>query len=185
MNIKGKIVTLRAIEKEDNKLMKDMLNDPEIENLVVGWALPISNYEQNKWYESSIEDKNNLRFIIETSVDGAVGLATLTNIDWKNRTATHGIKLANKKYGGRGIGIDTVMTIMRYAFDELQLHRLDGGGFDDNEASKCLYMRCGWSVEGKKRECIYKRGKYHDLLVIGILANDYYNLIENEHYWDR
>ena len=31
MNIKGKIVTLRAVELEDMELLRGMLNDPEME----------------------------------------------------------------------------------------------------------------------------------------------------------
>lgn len=184
MNIKGKFVTLRAIERSDLELMRGMLNDPEIENLVVGWAFPVSTDQQNKWYENHASDPRNLRFIIETENDGAVGLATLTNIDWKNRSATHGIKLANKKNRTKGIGTDTVMAIMRYAFDELNLHRLDGSWFDDNVASKGLYTKCGWTVEGKRREYVFKKGKYRDLMIVGILASDYYDLISRNRYWN-
>ncbi|HHX70072.1 MAG TPA: GNAT family N-acetyltransferase [Gallicola sp.] len=185
MNIKGKIVTLRAIEKEDLELMREMINDPEIENLVVGWAFPISKYQQNLWYEKNINDNKNLRFIIETPNDGAVGLATLVDIDWKNRRARHGIKLAKRDHRTKGIGTDTVMSIMRYAFDELQLNRLDGSWFEDNLASQKLYTKCGWKVEGKNRKCIYKNGKYRDLVIVGILSEEYYELIEINNYWDE
>jgi RimJ/RimL family protein N-acetyltransferase len=184
MNINGKIVTLRAIEKDDLELMRQMLNDPEIEGLVVGWAFPVSKYQQELWYENNINDKNNLRFIIETEIDGAVGIATLTNIDWKNRRATHGIKLARRENRTKGIGTDSVMSIMRYAFDELQLNRLDGSWFDDNTASKMLYQKCGWKVEGRIRDCIYKNGKYRDLDIVGILKKEYYELIEKNNYWE-
>ncbi|MDU1006522.1 MAG: GNAT family protein [Clostridium butyricum] len=184
MNIKGKFVILRAIEREDLELMKEMLNDSEIESLVVGWSFPVSSYQQNKWYEANIGNTSNLRFIIETEEDGAVGLATLTNIDWKNRRANHGIKLANKKNRTKGIGTDTVMAVMRYAFDELQLNRLDGSWFEDNKASKRLYEKCGWNTEGIRKQYIYKGGKYKDLAITGILADEYYKLIENTHYWN-
>lgn len=183
MNIKGKFVILRAIEKQDLELMRQMLNDPEIENLVVGWAFPVSKYQQEQWYENNINDINNLRFIIETQEDGALGIATLTNIDWKNRRAFHGIKLANKEKRTKGIGTDVVMAIMRYAFDELQLNRLDGSWFDDNIASKKLYQKCGWKVEGRIRRCIFKNGKYRDLDVVGILKEEYHQLINDTKYW--
>lgn len=184
MNIKGKKVILRAIEREDLTLMKEMMNSSEIERLVVGWAFPISDYQQNQWYEANINNKTDLRFIIETPEDGAVGLATLTDIDWKNRSAFHGIKLADRKNRSKGIGTDTVMAIMRYAFDELQLHRLDGAILDYNEASRHLYCnKCGWSVEGTRRKYIYKGGEYHDLLLVGILKDEYEKLISRTDYW--
>ena len=49
MNIKGKLVTLRAIEMSDEKLLRDMLNDPYIEKMVVGWAYPVSKLQQENY----------------------------------------------------------------------------------------------------------------------------------------
>ena len=102
----------------------------------------------------------------------------------KNRRASHGIKIANKERRAKGVGTDTVMAIMRYVFDELGLHRLDTSWFDSNVASKTLYTKCGWKVEGVKREYIFKRGQWRDLTVVGILESDYRELISNNHYWD-
>lgn len=183
MNIKGKFVTLRAIEKEDLEMMREMLNDEEIENLVVGWAFPVSKYQQEQWYVNNSNSNINLRFIIETPDDGAVGLATFTDIDWKNRRAYHGIKLANKQNRTKGVGTDTVMAIMRYAFDELQLNRLDGSWFESNVASAKLYTKCGWQIEGKYRQYVYKNGEYRDLLAVGVLREDYERLIKENNYW--
>lgn len=183
MNIKGKIVTLRAITQTDLQLICDMFNDPELEDLVVGWAFPISIEQQKKWFENNIGDNKNFRFVIETEENGAVGIATLTDIDWKNRRATHGIKLANIQNRTKGVGTDTVMALMRYAFDELGLHRLDGSWFDFNTASKKLYTKCGWKEEGVKREYVYKKGEWRDLTIVGVLEKDYRQLININNYW--
>lgn len=184
MNIYGKKVVLRAMEPTDCELVREMFNDPEMENLVVGWAFPLSQYAQTKWYEKHYADQD-FRFIIETSEDGAVGVATLIDIDWKNRMAQHGIKLANEKYRGKGIATDAVMAIMRYAFDELGLNRLNGSWFPDNIASKKMYMRCGWKEEGVRRNYIYKQGAFRDLVETGVLAEDYYRLIAENRYWEK
>lgn len=183
MNIYGKKVVLRAMEKEDCEFVRSMFNDPEMEDLVVGWAFPLSKYAQEKWYENHYADKD-FRFIIETEELGVVGVATLLDIDWKNRMAQHGIKLVNKEIRHTGIGTDTVMAIMRYAFDELQLNRLNGSWFPENVASKKMYMKCGWKEEGIRRKYIYKGGRYRDLVETGILAEEYYRLVEEKHYWD-
>jgi RimJ/RimL family protein N-acetyltransferase len=184
MNIKGRFITLRSVEINDLPMLQEMMNDPEIEGMVVGWSFPISMYQQTKWYESILNDNSNQRFIIETKDSGACGLATLVDIDWKNGNATHGIKLAKKENREKGVGTDAVMAIMRYAFDELRLNRLSGSWFEYNVPSKALYTKCGWVVEGASRQCIYKNGKYHDLSIVGILASDYYKLIEVNKYWD-
>lgn len=72
-------------------------------------------------------------------------MATLVNIDWKNRVATNGIKLVSRSNRSKGAGTDTVMAIMRYEFEELQLNRLDGSILEYNEGSKSLYLgKCDW-----------------------------------------
>ena len=184
MNISGKKVVIRAMELEDCELVREMFNDPEIEDHVVGWAFPLSSYSQKKWFENNYNSQN-FRFIIETKDEGAIGVATLLDIDWKNRMAQHGIKLAQKDIRGKGYGTDTVMAIMRYAFDELGLNRLNGSWFPENIASKTMYMKCGWKEEGVRRNYIYKHGKYRDLVETGILASDYYHLIEKIDYWNN
>lgn len=178
-------MTLRAVEYEDLDMMQDMLNDSEMEKLIVGWSLPVSSAAQRKWFETSMSDKTNLRFVIETEEGESIGIATLSNIDWKNRRATHGMKLQNKKNRHKGIGTDVVMAIMRYAFDELNLHRLDGSWFMDNVPSQKMYTKCGWKEEGRRREYIFKNGKYKDLIVVGILKDEYYELIETNKYWEE
>ncbi len=185
MNIYGKKVVLRAIEEKDAELIVRMFNDPEIENLVVGWAPPVSMYSQKEWLKSHYNDQTNMRFIIETQQDGAVGLVTLYGIDWKNRRATHGLKIAEKNSRGKGIGTDTVMAIMRYAFDELNLTRLDAGWFEDNTASRNLYKKCGWKEEGVRRRYVFKNGKYRDLILGGILSDEYRELIRTTLYWEK
>lgn len=184
MNIYGKKVMLRAMEMSDCKLVKEMFNDPEIEALVVGWAFPLSQYAQEKWYENHYCDKD-FRFMIEAGEDGTIGVATLLDIDWKNRMAQHGIKLANIEQRGKGYGTDAVMAIMRYAFDELGLNRLNGAWFPENIASKNMYMKCGWKEEGIRRNYIFKNGRYHDLVETGILAEEYYEQIRKNNYWEK
>lgn len=184
MNIKGKLVTLRAIEKDDQELLRDMINDPDIERMVGGYSFPISTDQQLDWYQKNANDGRNLRLIIETEEDGPVGFANVVNIDWKNRSAFHGIKIANKQFRSKGIGTDTVMAVMKYVFDELQLNRLDGTIITYNEPSRKLYCeKCGWTVEGVRRKAVYKSGEYHDELIVGILKEDYQNLVVKNKYW--
>lgn len=185
MNIKGKIVTLRAMEIEDQELLRGMVNDPEIEKMVGGYSYPVSKEQQLNWFNSNDNDSNNLRLIIETEEDGAIGFANIVNIDWKNRSAFHGIKIANKKFRSRGIGTDTVMSVMKYAFEELQLNRLDGSIIEYNEASRKLYCdKCGWIVEGVKRKSSFKINEYHDELLVGILREEYFELLNRTQYWE-
>ena len=185
MNLKGKIVLLRAIEEGDQELLMTMLNDPEIEKMVGGYSFPISLKQQNEWFNRTSNDANNIRLIIETKEDGPVGFANIVNIDWKNRSAFHGIKIANKSFQSRGVGTDTVMTVMRYCFEELNLNRLDGSIIEYNSPSQKLYInKCGWKIEGTKRQSVFKGNMYHNELIVSILKDEYEQLIRINKYWE-
>lgn len=185
MNIFGKKVVLRAIEKEDCKLIKDMFNDPEIENLVGGWAFPLSLFAQERWLESHNNDKSTLRLVIDTKEDGPIGVFALTDIDWKNRRGALGAKIASGGNRFKGYGTDATYAIMRYAFDELGFHRLDVSWLATNPVSGKLLEKCGFVVEGVKRDYVYKGGEYRDLVEASILADEYYKLINSNQYWEK
>lgn len=172
--INGKRIYLRAMEPEDMECFRDMINDPSVSHNVVGWSFPVSKREQMQWYERAVSDKKNLRFtIVLKENDQPVGMVTLSSLDWQNRSATHGIKLHPSCPKGEGIATDAVMTLMQYAFEEVGLHRLETTRIEYNEASKKLYEKCGWKIEGVKKEAIYRSGEFHDLFVVGILEEDY------------
>lgn len=184
MNLDGRKVLLRAIEEDDLEMLRDMANDSEIERLVCGFSYPVSKYQQRKWFEEVSNDKQNVRYVIETKEDGAVGFASIMAINWKNSTCLVGLKLCNKNLKSKGIGSDTVMTIMRYIFDELQLNRAGVNIIEYNVASMNLfYNKLGWKQEGIKRQFIFNNGKYHNLMEYGFLKNEYYELVNRIHYW--
>lgn len=177
--IKGKQIYLRAMEPEDMDCFWDMINDPEISHNVVGWSAPVSKRAQMQWYERVIGDRSNLRFtIVLKETAQPVGMITLTSIDWQSRCAESGIKLHSACPKGKGIATDAVMTLMGYAFEEMGLHRVESTRITYNKASEKLYNKCGWVVEGRKREAIYRDGRYHDLIVMSVLKADYLNAKE-------
>ena len=175
MNIYGQKVMLRAMEPEDMEMLRETVNDPEIERMVGGWSFPVSAYAQKKWYDDAVMDRNSQRYVIVVQNTGeAIGLINLVDIDWKNRTAFHGIKLKSNAPKGQGYATDAVMALEWYAFEQLNLNRLDGSCIVYNEASQRLYDKCGVKVEGIRRQAVFKDGQYFDQQYTGILRDDYF-----------
>ena len=174
MNLMGKKVMLRAMELEDMETLLEMVNDPEIDHMVTGWSYPVSRHEQMRWFDRVSSDRNNLRFMIEELETGrAVGMISLTELDWKNREAVYGIKLRKSAPKRKGIATDAEFTLMRFVFEELNLHRLTSIVLDYNQASIVMTEKCGAKREGIKRSAIFKRGQYHDAIYYGELYEDF------------
>jgi len=186
MNIIGNKVLLRAIEESDLASFHAWGNDPKLWGLLGGWHFPASFASTRAWLEKIQSDPLNVRLAITTEENGLVGLANLLDIDWKNKHAFHGMMLGNPNVRGKGIGYDVVMSIMRYAFDELGFIRLDGSMIESNKASIAFYCgKCGWKEEGRQRNWYYRNGRYWDRLMVGVTREDYDVLIQKTKYWSE
>lgn len=184
MILYGKKVILRAVEHEDIEMLRELSNDPEFEQMIVGWSFPISKNDQEEWFQSCKASHDIVRFIIDTQEDGAVGMIGLRDIDWKNGTAAGaGMRIAKKEIRTKGIATDAWMTQLRYAFDELRLNRVNGSALEYNEASLRVCEKVGFKIEGKQRQAVYKNGKYHNVILLAVLKEDYQALIQENGYW--
>jgi len=173
MNIVTEGITLRAIEQDDMQLLKSLINDPDIENMVVGWSFPVSNHQQINWINNLSNDTRNVRYIIDVQNIGSVGLASLTEIDFKNQTAIINIKLRKESsIRQQGIGYKTICMLIDYGFDQLNLQCIVATILDYNTASQRLFDKCGFVFEGRLRNRVYKNGTYHDLLSYSILRSE-------------
>lgn len=185
MNIKGNIVTLRAIEIDDLDSLNRWSNSPELWKNLAGWHFPYSKLNTENWI-LNINNNNstNQIFAIDTIEHGLIGTASLKNIDWKNRNAFHGMMLGDVETRGKGYALDTVMALMRYAFEELGLNRLDGCMIAYNKRSISFYTKkCGWQVEGTRKNWFFKNGSYHDQIIVGITREQYEKHCDETKYW--
>lgn len=172
MEIKGKKVTLRSIEPDDLEQIRMMTNDGDQEYMIGGWSLPAAVKHQVDWYQRILTDRDNIRFAIDFN-DTFVGVVTLTSVDWKNRRAESGIRLTLDAPKQQGIATDALLTMLDYAFNELNMHRIYATVIEHNEASRKLHLKCGYKLEGTLRQSVYKRGKYHDEYQFGILKEEF------------
>lgn len=147
---------------------------------------PSSKVFHKKWFDGLQEDQLNQRFAIEAPDLGLIGVSSIIKIDWRNNHAWHGVMIGDKDIRGKGYGIDAIMATMRYAFDELHLKRLDGSMIEYNSISINSYCgkRLGWSIEGTKKDYYFRKGRYWDQIIVGITANDYYEIANKTKYWD-
>ena len=172
MIIKYEDITLRAIEESDLELLKEMINDPEIENMTGGYSYPVSTYQQRKWFEGLSNRQDDLRVIIDTEEHGPIGVVMLTDIDWKNRTAQFHSKITSK-LRGKGYGSKATNALVKYAFEQLNIHCIYSHIIEYNIASQRAKEKCGFKKEGILRERVYKNGKYHNAVVWSILKGEF------------
>jgi len=184
MNIKGKKVVLRAVEEEDLLLLHKWANDPDTQDAIGLVHFPSSTDFHRRWFEKLKDDQLNQRLAIAAPDVGLIGLSSIINIDWRNGHAWHGVMLGDIDVRGKGFGVDAVMATMRYAFEEMNLERLDGSIIEYNTISHSLYCgKLGWKEEGRRRRYYFRRGRHWDQIVVGITREDYDQLVLKTKYW--
>lgn len=173
MNIYGDKVYLRSMEREDQELFRELINDPETSMMTVGASYPVSREQQENWYEKTQANTGLLRLsIVDKETEAVVGLYTADEFDWINRTIHTGYKII-PKYRGHGFAKDAEFAFHRYAFEELNMHRINGSFINYNHASKKVIEDTGNVLEGVQRQAVYKNGQYYDLILTGSLYEDF------------
>lgn len=171
MILQGEKIKLRAIEQSDCQFLLGMINDPKIEEMVIGWSFPVSEREQLEWINNLSHDFKNERFVVEYETK-PVGMVILSNMDLKNSTVSLGIKLTEQSRG-LGIGTQAIKLAAEYCFNELNFNCITASILEYNISSQKLYQKCGFKKEGVLRKRIYKKGKYHDIYSYSVLKEEY------------
>jgi RimJ/RimL family protein N-acetyltransferase len=157
--------------------------DPEYLWLVEGEPpVPLSlkatkDINERDWSE---DDPDNIMFLIRTlQEDQTIGFANLDYISWHHGDSYMGIGIGDKAYWGKGYGTEAMNLLLRYAFTELNLHRISLTVFEYNERAISMYQKCGFKIEGMNRDYHYRDGRRWDLVCMGILREEW--LASNEY----
>jgi RimJ/RimL family protein N-acetyltransferase len=174
MYIKYGCAILRAIEEKDFDLLFFMINDPDIENQTGGWHLPVSSSEQKQWIATYRNTDNNIRLMVELSNGKTIGMVSLTDIDWKNRTAEINYKIhVSPEDRIKNDIFNGTLALLNYAFNELGLNCVYVRIIASNISSLKLQDKLGFKKEGEIRERIYKNGKFHNQIVASLLKSEF------------
>lgn len=169
----GKLIRLRAREPEDEPMLYQWFNDPEvIEHLRIRY--PLSHAQEQAFIRSTSEIAYaSASFAVETLADGRlIGGVGLQNTSPEDRSAVLGIALGDKTYWDSGYGTDTMRTICRFGFEMMNLHRIELEVYEPNKRAIAVYERIGFKIEGRRRDAKFKFGAYADMVVMGLLEGE-------------
>ena len=111
-------------------------------------------------------------FIFLRESDALVGGVTLSNVRrGVAQTGSLGYWIG-EDYAQKGYMTEAVAAVMDFAFNDLNLHRLEAACLLNNEASQALLKKCGFRGHGTARQYLKINGKWQDHLLFEILRND-------------
>jgi len=163
------------MEESDIEMYHSWRNDLDVMK-TTSPSLDVYSVDETKSFVENVilNSTTSKSYIIEERESNtAIGVTSLINIDTKNRNAECIIDIGEKDYWGKGYGSESLKILLEYAFKELNLHRVSLRVFSFNERAIHIYNKLGFKKEGVMRESIYRKGKWHDIITMGILKREY------------
>lgn len=178
--LKGMRVILRSVEREDLPILSAFNNDVEVE-LASGGDPPIpqSFARLQARYDESLRrgERDGCHFAIEA--DGKlIGICDLFHFDETAHTCELGIIIGDKDYWGREYGREAIRLLLQYAFQYRNQHKVWLSVNAHNVRAMRAYRACGFVEEGRQRLHVWSDGHYVDLVLMGILQDDWKSQIE-------
>lgn len=170
--IAGKKVDLKPYELTDADIVFKGHNDPDVREAMF-FYFPMSQGEAEKRIPEMAEKEKAISFMIVEKESGkTVGQTAIVRPDWVSRAATFYILLLDKAFWGKGLGREATKLLIHYAFNELNLNRLQLHVNTENMRAVKVYKDLGFVVEGTLRQAMYKQGRYYDFYVMSILREE-------------
>lgn len=178
--IAGKKVRLRRPPDRgpEHEFLVDWRNDPANKPFFNDEE-PLSLDSHLAWWDGVRKDPKQRFYLIETvdMVEGFVseliGTTSLFDIDWRNRTAQYGRLLIIPGYRTRGFASEAEFLLLDYAFNHLNLHKVWTDILAYNEAALALHAKFKFKDEGRLCQHVFKGGKYVDVILLGLLAEEF------------
>ena len=175
--LRGEKVLLRALAHSDVPSFVRWFNDQEVTQFLGADMWPMSTESEERWFNRHVEE-NTLVLGIETIAAAGqsgvhIGNIGLHNVSERNHNAELGIVIGEKEYWSQGYGTDAIKTMLRYSFDELNYHRVYLRVYDFNARGMRCYEKCGFRVEGRLRQQMYRHGAWSDEIVMGVLRDEF------------
>ena len=171
---KGDGVRLGPLLSTDAEAIAEWFSDAAFLRLYSGTvAFPKTVEEITKMLREMRDSKTQFMFALrELEGDRLLGFGGFDEVLWRNGVGWFTIALAPPVWGQ---GYGTIMTrlLLRFAFDELNLHKVQLTVFDYNERALALYRHQGFQQEGIFREAIYRDGHYYHMILMGLLDREW------------
>ena len=138
----------------------------------LGRRMAVALYYEVDMLKKLGESDHDVWWVIEAEGE-AIGATGIHQIDWLNAHGTTGIVIGEKKHWGKGYATEVMRLRTRYAFRELNLHKLMSEVFVANEASRRALEKNGYRTIGTSREHFFTLGAWHDIWLGEVLREDW------------
>lgn len=173
--LSGKTVYLRGLREEDLAgPWYDWFDDAEVCRFNNHHRFPNTARRMREFLEAAAGGPHTLVLAVCDAASHAhLGNVSLDRIDLVNRSAEFSVIIGDRAAWGKGVATEAGRLLLGHGFRELGLVRIGCGTGEDNTAMQKLALRLGMREEGRRRQALYKNGRFVDVLEFGVLRDEF------------
>ena len=159
-------ITIRGVKPSDAEALCTIQTQPSS----LRFLLQLPSYGVAHYGSIITENRANQHILIAQHLDivaGFIGLEVLSNPKMRH-TGTFWMAV-KEEFQHQRVGKRLMKAMIDLADNYLNLHRIEAGVLEDNANANKLYAQFGFSLEGIKKDCVFREGKYIDCAVIARL----------------
>ena len=173
-SIVGPRVVLRRHRPENLKAFMRWYSDPEVARLTRYQAGPLTVDEIQRFFHGRIMGADFLAMAIHVrETDRLIGSCAFSQLDGENGSTLYHITIGERDAWGHGYGSEATALMVAHAFTRLALHRVALTVFEFNVRAIRAYEKCGFKIEGRARDAIYRDGRFWDEIHMSVLAEEW------------
>ena len=155
IKIEDKRIYLKTLTEENaSEKYCSWINDPSVHEYLESKKKTVEELKQ--YIKLRYNDPNCLFLgIFLKSNSSHIGNIKLEPIDFKNKEATLGILIGDKKFWNQGFATEALKLVVDYAFKELKLDEVNLGVYKENIGAIKVYKKTGFKIYDED-EKVYK-----------------------------
>lgn len=171
----GEKIRLTAFEPRDLPVLTGWYQDAEFMRLFdADAAHPKTERQVAEYVEGLLKSTTAYVFSIRPlGSDEMVGFMEIDGIVWSQGIGWLAVGIGDPALRGQGIGSEAMRLLLDFAFNELNLRRVQLTVFSYNDAAIRLYEKLGFRREGVFREFLMRDGQVYDLLLYALLRREW------------
>jgi len=159
------MITFRELQRNDLTFLLDVRNECRA---MLHDDSEFTLAQAQDWF-----DVERPRFYLILKDGVPIGYFRTSNWDEKNRTVYVGCDL-HKDHRGRGLAQMAYQVFLRFVFDELGMNKVSCEVLDIAVRSRHLKLRLGFTIEGVKRQEVWRNGTYLNSTMMSMLRSEFY-----------